>query len=143
MPLLWPVLKVTTLFHFFDERKRTPQYVSLLFKIRGCTKVVTHRKVHEQTAWWFDLRSEVSSSRNTNGSNTGLFHFPADQTNGLVIERSGRCGGQDIHRVLIEFFDKSRDRLFNQFGPVVNPAHETTPEPRRKTTDRAVLNQFT
>ena len=72
------------------------------------TEVVTHREIYEDAPWRFHLSRKISSGGYAYSSNVCFLGDSADQTHGLVVERSGRCGEEYVDRVLVEFRNEGR-----------------------------------
>ena len=72
------------------------------------TEVVTHRKIYEDAPWRLHLSGEITTGGYAYCSNVCFLGDSADQTHGLVVERSGRRGEQDVDRVLVEFRNEGR-----------------------------------
>lgn len=92
------------------------------------TEVVTHRKIYEDAPWRFHLSRKISSGGYAYSSNVCFLGDSADQTHGLVVERSGGRGDQDIDTILIKFFDKFGCRFVKYFASIVDAPHESAPQ---------------
>ena len=115
--------------------KCTPQDISLHVLVEGLAKVVAHGVIDENCSWWLHLGNQITTCCDTYCGDPRFFHLSTDQTHGLVVKGSGRACDQDIDLVFDQLPDKSRRGFLQQFGAVVDPSHESAPQPFCDPTD--------
>ncbi len=107
-PLTWVIHQDSTLLSVRDQLNCGLQYGALHYLVKGFTKIIAHWMIDENSPRRLNLRNQVPACCDAHGGNTSGFYHSAYQTHGLMIERSGRAGDQNINFILPQLLNKGR-----------------------------------
>ena len=90
------------MFGRYYELERRTQDGMLCFRIVRRAECITHRVIDEYAAGRFDLCNQVTAGCHTHRCDGVFFDDAADQTHGLVVERSGGYRNKNVDAVLVQ-----------------------------------------